>query len=147
MSHHVTLQSLVLEYKRATEGKGINSSSTMAAIIGTAVGIITPLPDLGPHGESRAKNELLVPAINLIGSDATELLPFDTSRAFDVAVGIYVNRYHNAWGRERCLESFSIREIITGVFGDEAWSTLVLWMPRFVEAVLAYYRERLNVEG
>lgn len=145
MTHRVTLNNLVLDYKRATEGKGCESNTTLGALIGVSVATVVPLPNMGPYGSAQAVSELLTPAIRVIGSDATELMPFCTNLCESVAAAMYVNRYDTCWGGARALESFSHRQIIEEAFGVEIWQTLSLWAPRFIEACRDYYHEALGV--
>lgn len=146
MSHHVTLGSLVLSYKRATEGQGVASRQALAALIGFSAAVAVPMPDLGIAGADRARLELMVPFFREVASDATELLPFDTPLAEDLANGIYANRYDTAWGRHRTLETFSTAHIIIDTFGEDVWQTVTLWAERFVTAMNLYYHEKMKAE-
>lgn len=146
MSHHVTLNSLVLSYKRSTEGQGVASRQALAALIGFSAAVAVPLPDLGIEGSDRARVELMVPFFREVASDATELLPFDTPLAEDLANGIYANRYDCAWGRHRTLETFSTKQILVDTFGEDIWQTVSLWSERFVAAMGFYYQEKMKTE-
>lgn len=147
MSHHVTLSSLVLSYKRATEGQGVASRQALAALMGFSAAVATPLPDLGVVGGDRARVEMMVPFFREVASDATELLPFDAPLAEDLANGIYANRYDCAWGRHRTLETFSTKQIIVDTFGEDVYQTVSLWAERFVTAMSFYYHEKMKAEG
>ena len=147
MSHHVTLNSLVLSYKRSTEGQGSIAAPALAALLGYSIATIAPLPDLGVDGAGRARMELLVPGLRIIASDATEIMPFETPMAEDIATAIYLNRYDIAWGGHRSLESFTVKQMIVETFGGTVWQTVQFWAGRFLEATRHYYREKLSEEG
>lgn len=143
MSHHVTLNSLVIQYKRSTEGQGEAARQALAALMGYSVATVAYLPDLGKDGSARARTEMLTPMLRIIASDATEIMPFETPMAEDVANGIYCNRYDVAWGGHRNLETFSNKHILIDTFGEQVFLTVTLWAERFLEAVAHYYREEL----
>ncbi|QVW28560.1 putative DNA polymerase family B [Erwinia phage pEa_SNUABM_8] len=141
MTHKLSLNSLVLDYKRAVEGKGVEGPRALTAIVAFALAYNAPLPDNGPYGSGDAVNGCLKPIINSLVSDVNELYCIDTGSIIDMITVMYCNRYDAAHGGRRALEAYSVKQIVDETLGGDIWPTVMLWCDRFVDCVRFYLSE------
>lgn len=141
MTHKLSLNSLVLDFKRATEGKGVESTRALTAIVAFSLAYTAPLPENGPYGSQEALGTCLRPIMASIISDVNELYCVDLGTIDDLTIALYCNRYDAAHGGRRALESFSVKQVIDEAFGMDVWATVQLWCERFIDAVRFYISE------
>jgi len=141
MTHKLSLNSLVLDYKRATEGKGVESTRALTAIVAFSLAYSVPLPDNGPYGSSEAISVCLRPVMNSLVSDVNELYCIDLGAIDDLTIAMYCNRYDAAHGGRRALEAYSVKQMVDESFGEDVWSTTLLWCERFMDATHFYLSE------
>jgi len=141
MTHKVSLNSLVIDYKRSAEGKGVLANNALTCLVAFSLAYSAKLPDNGRNGAAEASSTLLRPILNTVISDVNELMMVDLGQIIAMTEAFYVNRYEHAWGQYRALESFRPRQIVEDVYGDSCWETITLWAGRFLEAVDFYVRE------
>ncbi|ANZ48624.1 hypothetical protein BIZ83_gp229 [Erwinia phage vB_EamM_ChrisDB] len=141
MTHKLSLNSLVLDYKRAVEGKGVEGTRALTAIVAFALAYNAPLPDNGPYGSGDAVNGCLKPIINNLVSDVNELYCIDMGSVDDMITVMYCNRYDAAHGGRRALEAYSVKQIVDETLGGDIWPTVMLWCDRFVDCVRFYLSE------
>lgn len=141
MTHKVSLNNLVLDFKRTNEGKGIHAQRALTGLVAFALAFNANLPDNGVRGANEASQLFLRPIMRNIVSDVNELYCIDLGVIEDMTVGLYVNRYSNVYGGARAMQSFSVREIFDQALGEDVWETVGLWIERFMETFGFYMAE------
>lgn len=141
MTHKLSLNSLVLDFKRDNEGKGVQGSRALTGIVAFSLAYTAPLPDNGPTGSSEAVTTLLRPLMTDVVSGVNELYCVDLGTIQDLTTALYCNRYDSAWGGRRALESFSVKQVFDESLGDDVWQTVLMWTDRFRDAVQFYLSE------
>lgn len=141
MTHKLSLNSLVLDYKRASEGKGVEGTRALTAIVAFALAYNAPLPDNGAYGSGEALNNCLKPLITNLVSDVNELYCIDLGSIDDLITVMYCNRYDAAHGGRRALEAYSVKQIVDETLGNDVWPTVLLWCDRFVDCARFYINE------
>ncbi|QVW55159.1 hypothetical protein pEaSNUABM29_00115 [Erwinia phage pEa_SNUABM_29] len=141
MTHKVSLNNLVLDFKRTNEGKGVEAQRALTGLVAYALAFNAVLPDNGIRGGAEAASTFLRPIMRSIVSDVNELYCVDLGVVEDMTVGLYVNRYCNVFGGERAMQSFSVREIFDQALGADVWETVGLWIGRFMETFGFYMAE------
>ncbi|ANZ50487.1 hypothetical protein STRATTON_62 [Erwinia phage vB_EamM_Stratton] len=141
MTHKVSLNSLVLDFKRTNEGKGVQAQRALTGLVAFALAYAADLPNNGQMGASEVVGLKLRPIMRNIVSDVNELYCVDLGTIEDLTVGLYCNRYNQVWGGRFALDSFSVKEIFHDAVGEDVWDTVGLWIGRFAEAVNFYIAE------
>lgn len=141
MTHKVSLNSLVLDFKRTNEGKGVQAQRALTGLVAFALAYAADVPNNGKMGAAEVVNLKLRPIMRNIISDVNELYCVDLGTIEDLTVGLFCNRYTQIWGGRFALESFSVKEIFHEALGDDVWETVGLWIERFAEAVDFYIAE------
>ncbi|MCU6405705.1 hypothetical protein KW817_22280 [Enterobacter quasiroggenkampii] len=141
MTHKVSLNSLVLDFKRANEGKGVQAQRALTGLVAFSLAYNADMPDNGPFGSNEVSQIKLRPLMKNVVSDVNELYCVDLGTIEDLTVALFCNRYDSAWGGRRAIENFSVREIFNEALGDDVWNTINLWLERFVDAVKFYMDE------
>lgn len=141
MTHKVSLNSLVLDFKRTNEGKGVVATRALTTLVAFSLAYSSPLPDNGRTGGLEACTKFVRPLLTNVVSDVNELMSIDLGSIQDLSFAMYCNRYDNVWGGYRALEGFSVKDIVKEGIGEDIWETVMLWADRFVEAITFYLRE------
>ncbi|ENA4344810.1 hypothetical protein ABGO80_000655 [Salmonella enterica subsp. enterica serovar Braenderup] len=141
MTHKVSLNNLVLDFKRINEGKGVHAQRALTGLVAFSLAYNAVLADNGQYGAAEAAGTFLRPVMRNIVSDVNELYCVDLGVIEDMTVGLYCNRYCNVYGGAKALESFSVREIFNQALGEDIWETVGLWISRFMEVVGFYMAE------
>lgn len=147
MSHKISLSSLVLEFKRATDGEGAAANNKLGVLVAFSLAYCAPLPNNGKFGSLHAYNTIMQKHITAIISDVNELMHVDIGSIQDVGAALYENRYGQVYGDEIALETYSVSQIIEGAFGESVVDTVKLWAPRFLAAVKHYIEENAQIEA
>lgn len=140
MSHKVTIGTLVLDFKRTNEGKGIVAGRALSALVALTLAYNAPLPNNGKTGAIQAMSQVLNPYMRNLISDVNEIMHLDVGAIEEVAQALYVNRYDQVWCPRGALESCSLKQIMAAL-GDDITETVALWTDRFMSAVEAYQEE------
>lgn len=141
MTHKLSINSLVLDFKRDNEGKGVQGTQALTALVAFTLAYGVPAPDNGKYGSSEAMQQFLVPVMKNLASTVNELYNIDLGTVGDLTAAMYCNRYDNIWGGRRALEAFSPKQILDETYGSECYPTVLLWVERFVDAVSFYIAE------
>ncbi|QQO90546.1 hypothetical protein pEaSNUABM42_00062 [Erwinia phage pEa_SNUABM_42] len=141
MTHKLSLNSLVLDFKRDNEGKGVQGSQALTALVAFTLAYSVRLPDNGAYGSTEAAQAFLVPIMKNIVSDVNELYCVDLGTVLDLTSALYCNRYDNVWGGKRALDAFSPKAVIDEAYGVDCYPTVQLWAERFFETVGFYISE------
>lgn len=148
MSHHITLNSLVLDFKRANEGSNIAAGTLMTILAPITAAYVAPLPNGASYEGEATYNETARGFVISILSDCSELLAYDTNHAMGIARATYINRYNVAYSGELALDALSLSDIVKQVAGDVVdTSAVALWYNRFYNVFKAYYAEYVNKES
>lgn len=137
----MSLASLVLQYKRDNEGKGVAANQILTGLVAFSIAYNSPLPNNGVNGSMDAANQLVRPALRNIGSDVNELYSINLGIIEDLTIGLYGNRYDSCWGGARAMECFSVQDILKEAVGEESLATMRLWLPRFFDTIKFYLNE------
>lgn len=137
----VSLNSLVLDFKRTNEGKGVAANSALTGLVAFCVAYASPLPNNGVLGSTAASNAVMRPVLKEVVSTVNELYCVNLGVIEDLCVALYCNRYDAAHGGRRALESFSVREILAEAVGADNWESITLWIERFMNVIENYIRE------
>lgn len=140
MSHKVTIGSLVLDFKRTNEGKGIVASRALSALVAISLAYNAPLPNNGKTGAIQAMSQVLNPYMRNLISDVNEIMHLNVGGIEEIAQALYVNRYDQVWCARAALESCSLKQILNEL-GEDIIETVSLWTDRFMSAVEAYQEE------
>lgn len=77
MTHKVSLNSLVLDFKRTNEGKGVQAQRALTGLVAFALAYNTDMPDNGPFGSNEVSQLKLRPLMKNVVSDVNELYCVD----------------------------------------------------------------------
>lgn len=148
MAHHITLNSLILDFKRANEGSNIAASALLTILAPAVAAYVAPLPHGAAYEGEATYNAAAKKFIVSLLSDCSELLMYDTNHAMEIARTAYVNRYNVAFSGEMALEAVSLSDIIKVVAGDVVEiSNLTIWYNRFYDVFKKYYTEMIEKES
>ncbi|AMR59697.1 hypothetical protein SEGD1_048 [Enterobacteria phage SEGD1] len=98
MTHKVSLNNLVLDFKRTNEGKGVHAQRALTGLVAFSLAYNAVLADNGQYGAAEAAGTFLRPVMRNIVSDVNELYCVDLGVIEDMTVGLYCNRYCNVYG-------------------------------------------------
>ncbi|MGL5397265.1 MAG: hypothetical protein ACRDBQ_18610 [Shewanella sp.] len=141
MSHKISLASLVLQFKRDNEGKGVHANQILTGLVAYSIAFNSPLPNNGECGSLDAANQLVRPVLRKIASDVNELYAINIGTIEDLTVGLYCNRYDSCYGGARGLECFSVQDILKEAIGEESLASLRIWLSRFYDTIKFYLNE------
>ena len=144
MTQKIAINSLVLDFKRDNEGKGVQGTQALTALVAFSLAYTVPCPDNGKFGSSEAVQAFLTPVLKNMASTVNELYNIDIGTVVDLTTSMYCNRYDNIWGGRRALEAFSSKQILDETYGLECYPTVLLWVDRFVDAVAFYINQELQ---
>lgn len=143
MSHHITLRSTVIDFKRSlADSSSLAREKALVGITAVALAYTAQLPDHGPMAASAVYRKSVARVAANFVSDINELLYFDMKAALSLGQSLYVLRYEVAHAPLQGIQAPSLNELLKDAIGEDAQLLVQLWAERFINAARVYQQEQ-----
>lgn len=143
MSHHITLRSTVIDFKRSfADSSALAREKALVGITAVALAYTAQLPDHGPMGAQQTYRKVVARTASEFVSDINEYMYFDMKAALGLGQSLYILRYEIAHAPLQGIQAPSMAELLKDVIGEDATVTVQLWAERFINAARIYQQEQ-----
>lgn len=147
MSHHITLRSAVIDFKRSlADSSSLAREKALVGITAVALAYTAQLPDHGPMAGSAVYRKAVARIAADFVSDINEHLYFDMKAALALGQSLYILRYEIAHAPLQGIQAPALCDLLKDAVGEDAQLLIQLWAERFINVARVYQQEHAAKE-